>query len=170
MFIMDYESASQFWIKKDQEDVKMKEDDLKKAIEDYVTHHKVCALACASGDFVRNTPIEYIYVDGSFYMFSEGGLKFKALKDNKHVCLAIFETNASFRGLSGLQVTGVAEMIEPFNEEYVKVVEARKIPLEALKKLETPMNLIKVVPQVYDFLNSDFKKEGYGPRQQLIVK
>jgi hypothetical protein len=166
---MDYQSASQFWIKKDQDAVKMKEEDLKKAIEDFVGAHKVCALACAAGDFVRCTPIEYHYLDGCFYMFSEGGLKFKALQDNKHVCLAIFEQNASFGDLHSLQVSGKATMIEPFGEEYVKVASARHIPIAALKKLESPMYLIKVVPSVYDFLNSDFKKDGYSSRQQLTL-
>jgi hypothetical protein len=38
-----------------------------------------------------------------------------------------------------------------------------------LKKLPRPMNLIKIVPEVYDFLESDLKKKGYGSRQQLKV-
>ena len=64
----------------------------------------------------------------------------------------------------------MAEMIEPWSEEYLKLVNYRKIPVEALKKLPHSMNLIKVVPKVYDFLNSDLKKEGFGSRQQLIMQ
>ena len=39
-----------------------------------------------------------------------------------------------------------------------------------MRKLPEPMNLIKIVPTVMDFLDSDLKKEGYGIRQQLILE
>ena len=48
-----------------------------------------------------------------------------------------------------------------------EIVEYKKIPVEALKKLPQPMNLIKIVPDVYDFLESDLKKKGFSSRQQL---
>ena len=34
------------------------------------------------------------------------------------------------------------------------------------KKLPDDINLIKIVPERIDFLNSDFKKDGYGSRQE----
>lgn len=37
------------------------------------------------------------------------------------------------------------------------------------KKLPQPMNLIKVVPEAYDFLDSELKGEGFGSRQHLTV-
>jgi nitroimidazol reductase NimA-like FMN-containing flavoprotein (pyridoxamine 5'-phosphate oxidase superfamily) len=87
---MNYEKAASYWIEKDKESVKMDLDILKQKISEFISKHNTCALAVATGDFVRCTPIEYNYVDGIFYLFSEGGLKFKALKDNKNVCLAIY--------------------------------------------------------------------------------
>ncbi|WP_027430495.1 pyridoxamine 5'-phosphate oxidase family protein [Lachnospira multipara] len=65
--------------------------DLKERIESFIGAHNTCALATASADMVRNTPIEYNYVDSCFYFFSESGLKFKDLKENKNVGIAIFE-------------------------------------------------------------------------------
>ena len=65
-----------------------------------------------------------------------------------------------------MQVQGVAEIVEPFSEEYLKAAEFKKIPIEMLKKLPEVMNLIKIVPERIDFLNSDFKKDGYGSRQE----
>jgi len=167
---MDYEKASRFWLEQDAHAVKMKEEDLKKEIEDFILSHHVCALATASGSFVRNTPIEYNYYDGYFYLFSEGGLKFKALKDNKNVCLAIFDPEMSFSGLRSLQVTGVAAIIEPYGEEYRRVAERKKLPLETLKKLPDPLNLIRVTPTIYDLLESSLKKRGYSSRQELVLK
>lgn len=167
---MDYKAAADFWMEKDKDSVKMDREELAKEITEFVKKHQVCAFATAAGDFVRCTPIEYSFVDGSFYMFSEGGLKFRALEKNKHVCLAIYEENAGFGNLAGLQVTGTAEIIEPWSEEYLKLAAYKKIPVEALKKLPQTMNLIKVVPEVYDFLKSDLKKRGFGSRQQLVIK
>ena len=166
---MDYKAAASYWTEKDKSAVKMDPEELKADIEAFLAKHKVCALATAAGDFVRCTPIEYNYVDGCFYLFSEGGLKFKALESNKHVCMAIFQESADFGNLASLQVTGTAQIVEPWSEEYVKIVEFKKIPVEVLKKLPQPMNLIKIVPEVFDFLKSDLKKKGFGSRQQLKV-
>ena len=167
MWEMDYDQAAAVWTNKDKDSVHMEKADLKVKIEEFIKAHNTCALATASGDFVRCTPIEYNYVDGSFYLFSEGGLKFKALKDNKHVAFAIYEPYGGFHELKSLQVMGTASMIEPFSDEYIKIMEFKKIPIEAMKKLPQPMNLIKIVPESFDFLDSDLKKEGFASRQHM---
>ena len=167
MYNMDYDTAASHWIEKDKTSVHMDDVALKEKIDAFIGAHNTCALATASANMVRNTPIEYNYVDGAFYFFSEGGLKFKCLKENKNVGLAIFEPYGGFGQLKSLQVEGTAEMVEPFSDEYLKVMEYKKIPVEAMKKLPQPMNLIKVVPSSYDYLDSDLKKDGFGSRQHL---
>jgi nitroimidazol reductase NimA-like FMN-containing flavoprotein (pyridoxamine 5'-phosphate oxidase superfamily) len=166
---MDYEKAATYWIEKDKGSVKMDADALRQKITAFIYKHNTCALAVAAGDFVRCTPIEYNYVDDSFYLFSEGGLKFKALKDNKNVCLAIYEEYQGFGKLNGLQVTGTAEIVEPWSEEYLKLLAFKKIPETAMRRLPEPMNLIKIVPAAMEFLCSDLKNEGYGSRQHLDI-
>ena len=106
---------------------------------------------------------------GCFYFFSEGGLKFKGLKENKNVGIAIFEPYGGFGQLKSLQVQGEAVMVEPFSDEYLMLMEHKKIPVEAMKKLPQAMNLIKVVPTTYDYLDSELKKDGFGSRQHLEV-
>ena len=169
MWEMDYDKAAQVWIEKDKKYASMDAEAIRARIDVFVKAHNTCALAVASGEFVRCTPMEYNYVDGCFYFFSEGGLKFKALKDNKHVAIAIYEGYGGFNQLKSLQVMGVASMIEPFCDEYLKVVEHRRLPLEAIKSMPEPMNLIKVVPSSYDLLDSDLKEEEFGNRQHLDV-
>jgi uncharacterized protein YhbP (UPF0306 family) len=164
---MNYDKAASYWTEKDKESVKMDSDALQQKITDFINKHNTCALAVAAGDFVRCTPIEYNYVDDGFYLFSEGGLKFKALRDNKNVCLAIYEEYKGFGKLKGLQVTGMAERVEPWSEEYLKLLSFKKIPETAMRKLPEPINLIKIVPTVMEFLCSDLKNEGYGSRQLL---
>ena len=105
--------------------------------------------------------------DGKFGMFSEGGRKFIGLEKNSHVCLAIYDKYDGFGNLRSLQGTGIAAMVEPFSEEYNAHAAFKKIPLDALKKLPSPMNLICVTPTRIDALFSDFKKDGYSVRQVL---
>lgn len=100
-------------------------------------------------------------------MFSEGERKFIGLEKNSHVCLAIYHKYDGFGNLRSLQVTGIATMVEPFSEEYNAHAAFKKIPLDALKKLPSPMNLICVTPTRIDALFSDFKKDGYSVRQVL---
>ena len=115
----DYERAANHWKIKDASDEKMDRDTLLKEIEQYIKSNNTCALATGSGEFVRVTPIEYTYHDGAFWMFSEGGEKFKALEKNKNVCLAIYDKYEGFGKLKGMQVTGTAEVVDYFSEEYI---------------------------------------------------
>ena len=105
--------------------------------------------------------------DGKFRMFSEGGRKFIGLEKNSHVSLAIYDKYDGYGNHRSLQVTGIAAMVEPFSEEYNTHAAFKKIPLDALKKLPSPMNLICVTPTRIDALFSDFKKDGYSVRQVL---
>jgi nitroimidazol reductase NimA-like FMN-containing flavoprotein (pyridoxamine 5'-phosphate oxidase superfamily) len=161
----EYHEASEYWNMKDAESVKMERSELLRISEDYIQSNNTCALATGSGNFVRCTPIEYSYVGGAFWMFSEGGQKFAALENNHNVCLAIYDKYDGFEKLKGMQVTGTAEIIEPFSEEYIMMAEYKKISIDALKKLPHPMNLIRIFPTRIDFLNSEFKKEGCASRQ-----
>lgn len=116
---------------------------------------------------MRCTPIEYSYHDGKFRMFSEGGGKFIGLEKNKNVCLAIYDKYDGFGSLKSIQVMGRAELVEPFSDIYNAHAQIKKIPIEVLKKLESPMNLICVTPIRIDALFSEFKKNGYSSRQTL---
>ena len=73
----------------------------------------------------------------------------------------------SFGSLKGLQVMGTAGIVEPFSDEYNAHAAVKKIPPAALQKLNPPMNLLKIRPVSADFLNSDFKQDGFDSRQHL---
>ena len=165
----EYAQAANYWKEKEASQVKMDEDVLREAVEDYIRANNTCALAVAAGDFVRCTPLEYVYYEKAFWIFSEGGEKFYALEKNKNVCLVIFDKYEGFGKLKGMQATGIAELVKPFSEEYKKLAEVRKIPLKVLEKMPHPMNLIKISPKKIEFLNSDFKKEDADSRQTLHI-
>ena len=67
-----FKKAADYWNKKDRKC--MPQDQLKKAVENYIKTNNVCALATGTGDYVRCTPLEYSYHNGKFWIFSEGGV------------------------------------------------------------------------------------------------
>lgn len=160
-----FKQAAEYWNKKDRK--LMPEEQVKEVVENYISDNNVCALATGTGDYVRCTPLEYSYHDGKFWIFSEGGEKFIGLAKNQNVCLAIFDGYDGFHNLKSIQVMGKAEIIEPFSERYNAHAQYKKIPISALEKLVTPMNLICVTPTKIEALFSDFKKDGYDVRQTL---
>lgn len=170
MWEMDYDAAARYWDDKSMTAPLMITGELKARIDKFISAHNTCALATASSDMVRCTPIEYNYLDGVFYLFSEGGRKFRALKDNKLVGMAIYEPYGGFGNLKSLQIEGRAEIIEPFCDEYMKMLEYKKIPVETIRKMPQPMNLIKITPESFDYLDSDLKKEGFNIRQHYDRK
>ncbi len=50
------------------------------------------------------------------------------------------------------------------------MLEYKKIPVEAIRKMPQPMNLIKITPESFDYLDSDLKKEGFNIRQHYERK
>jgi len=166
---MDYQKAAAYWEEKDKTAVKLERTELLKEIETFIRAHNTCALATGYGDQVRCTPIEYTWMDGKFWLLSEGGKKFLALEHNKNVCLAIYDAYAGFGTLGGMQVQGTAEMIEPWSEPYLKLLEQKHIPAESLRKLPGIMHLIQVTPLQIDFLSSTLKEKGVSSRQQIML-
>jgi len=164
----EYQKAAEYWKTKDKTGAAVEKDRLRERMEEYINANNTCALATGAGDFVRCTPIEYAWHDQAFWMFTEGGEKFLALEKNKNVCLAIYDKYSGFGTVKGMQVSGTAEIIEPFSAEYIAAAAFKKIPVEALKKLPEPMHLLKIKPVRIDYLDSELKKQGFSSRQQLV--
>lgn len=163
----EYESAALYWEQKEAVSVKMKQEELSQEIQDFILCHNTCALATGCGTFIRCTPIEYSWHDNAFWMFSEGGLKFRALKTNPQVSMAIYDSFSGFDKIRGLQISGTAEVIDPDSEEYERAACFRKIPVEALRRMAHLMYLIKISPVHFDYLSSDMKERGFYVRQPL---
>ena len=162
---MDYKTASQYWINKDKDSVKMKKEELFCFIEEFLKNHNTMALATCHDNSVRCTPIEYNYYDGNFYLFSEGGQKFSNLEANKNVSASIFEAYTGFQNIHSIQITGTIEVIEPDSDEFAKVCTKKGLNMEALKKMNVPFHLLKLAPSKYEILDSTLKKLGYSNRQ-----
>ena len=162
---MNYETAAEFWLEKDKNAVKMPPEELQKELDAFLKDEKVCTLAVADGDFVRCTPLTYTYREGRFYIFSEGGLKFRALAKNKNVAL---EVHAEYHGpgsAKSVQVTGEALVIGADDEDFIARADAAGMNSASLKKMG--LILIVVTARKLEYLNSELRKRGCCPRQQL---
>lgn len=166
----EYRTAANYWTSRENDAGRMPKGELEGAIDAFLGSHNTCALACGSGDFVRCTPLEYSWRNGAFWIFSEGGLKFKALGENKNVSLAVFEPYGGFGKLASAQVTGTAEVVDPESCEFARAAQAKGIRPEALERVKGMLHLIKVAPSRIDFLSSDLKEQGYDSRQWIACE
>ena len=94
-------------------------------------------------------------------------MKFKGIIQNKTVSMSIADEYKSMKDLKGLQISGLAKIVPSFNEEYFEVFKSKGIELSALEKLPIELYLIKVIPQKFEFLNADFKKNNFNSKQVL---
>ncbi len=140
---------------------------LKEKIEEFIKAHNTLALATGKDEWVRCTPLEYVYIDGMFYIISEGGLKFKGLWQNENVSVGICERYQEMGKLKGMQITGRAKFVELFSSEYKKVLAARNIAVEKVDQMPSTLYMIRICPVKYEILNSDFKNDGFDVKQIL---
>lgn len=165
---MNYEEAAAFWTEKDKTAVKMPEAELRNAIEDFIKARNTCALAVADGDFVRCTPLTYKYRNGKFVIFSEGGLKFRALRKNKHAALAIYDEYKGPGSAKSLQVTGTAAVYGADDTDYAEQLTALGVNAAHMQQLY--LTLILITPQTLEYLDATLKEQGYSPRQSLQIE
>ncbi len=142
---------------------------LKNYIEKFINEHNTLALATGKDGWVRCTPLDYVYMDGMFYIISEGGLKCKGIWQNENVSACIYDIYQTMENLKGMQITGMATFVEPFGKEYNKVFAARNISVEKIDQMPCALYLIKICPVKYEILNSDFNKDGYDVKQVLEI-
>lgn len=154
-----------FWIEQQKTAKHMEKDAALAHIKHFIETHNTCALATGTGDFVRCTPIEYTWMDGCFYLYSEGGDKFIGLEKNANVSLAIFEYYGDKNDSHGLQVTGIAELYPPRCEMFKKVLAFKGIPYDVMKAAKVDVALIKITPRAFEMYDTDFVKAGFDVRQ-----
>lgn len=163
------EVAIDFKEKMNSQELVMDKAILMKEIEKFIKSHNTFALATGTGNFNRCTPLEYQYIDKYFYIITEGGLKFKGILQNKNVSVGIYDNYETMGNVRGMQITGRAENVPLFSEKYNKVVENKGIKLNVVENLPINLYVIKIIPAKFEFLNSDFKKNGFDSKQKYVV-
>ncbi|MHC1723825.1 MAG: flavodoxin domain-containing protein [Aminipila sp.] len=142
---------------------------LKKYIDDFIISHNTCSLATGQCDNIRATPIEYLYKNNCIYMFSEGGEKFANILLNPNVSVCIYDAYKSMGELGGMQITGVAEIIDTNTDEYLTVLSYKGLTPDKIYSLPVALNLIKIQMQKVEFLWSEFSRLGYSAKQIIEI-
>lgn len=164
-----YAAAAGYWKKKDAQGAAMPEDELREFILKFIQGHNTLALACASDEGIRVTPLEYSWKEDSLIVISEGGEKFRHLAKNHTVSACIYEPYTGFGKLNSLQVQGHVQVAELNARTAGKYDALLSYPADVFERLDHPMYLIRIVPERFDLLSSGLKEKGYAVRQHLYV-
>jgi hypothetical protein len=97
------------------------------------------------------------------YILSEGGMKFKNIRENKHVGIGIGTSTQKLRSVRGVNICGTAEIFADDTPEFAKALKLYRPIIEDLEELKgSPvqmppgiMRLIRVSPtkMVYHHYN-----------------
>ena len=86
-------------------------EDLEKEIIDYLGKTQPCSLAtCGKDGTPRITVTDYVNEGLVIYIFSEGGDKFKNLRENNKVAIGIGTSAKTVRSVRGVNIWGCAEV------------------------------------------------------------
>jgi len=88
---------------------------LEKEIIDYLSKTQACSLATCGKDGVpRISVVDYVNDGLTIYSFSEGGDKFKNLKENNKVAIGIGTSAKTVRSVRGINI---GALLRSFTEE-----------------------------------------------------
>lgn len=146
-------------------------DETRSLIDAFLGSHKTCALATVSEDGIpRATPIEYLWREGAFLFFSEGGLKFRGLTGEAPVSLCVYDEYESMSSVKGLQVRGRARLLEPGSTEWTTAFRERGVDPAALAKRRITLNAFRVEPDLFELLDATLRAEHVDTRQVLAIQ
>jgi nitroimidazol reductase NimA-like FMN-containing flavoprotein (pyridoxamine 5'-phosphate oxidase superfamily) len=110
-------------------------EELEKEIIDYLSKKHPCCLATCGKDGVpRTSVVDYINDGLIIYIFSEGGKKFKNIKDNPKVSIGIGTSTQTIKSVRGVNIEGIAEV---FTEDIEAFAYAMKLFRTLFEDFET---------------------------------
>ena len=140
--------------------------DLKKLVEAFLLEHNTLTLSTQYDGRVRATPLEYRYKgDGRMFCLSEGGEKFAGLLANGQVSLAIYDPYRGFEKLSGMQISGTAQVPAFGSPEHLQVLSSWGMTLEKVNSLPSFLHGVVIQLDEVVYLSSSLIRLGWRPRQ-----
>lgn len=147
-------------------------DDLEKEIVDYLSKKQPCSLATCGKDSVpRISVVDYINEGLTIYIFSEGGDKFKNLKENNKVAIGI-GTGSRAIMTRGVNMWGIADVFTDDTPEFAHGMKLFSPILKDMEKaigipIEVPkgmLRMIRVTPTkiVYHHTSKGIKHAHWG--------
>ena len=133
----------------------LSKEELEKEIIDYLSKKHPCSLAtCGKNGKPRISVVDYVNDGLIIYIFSEGGYKFKNIKENNEVAIGIGTSTQTIRSVRGVNIEGIAEVFTEDTEEFSYAMKLFKPLFEDFEKqidgpIEFPpgmMRIIRVTP------------------------
>ena len=143
---------------------------LKEIIDGFILDHKTLNLASCSADVPRSTILEYIYHEGSFYIITEGGIKFSNLLINERASISIHDEFTSMAKVKGLVVYTKSELLDLKSQEYKMAMALRGLDENKLSRLDIDLYVLKLSPLDYIYTDFSLRVDGYSPYQFLNSK
>jgi len=128
----------------------LSKEELEKEIIDYLSKRQPCSLAtCGKDGAPRISVVDYINEGLTIYIFSEGGEKFKNLKENKRVAVGV-GTGSRAINTRGVNIWGIAEVFTEDTPEFVNGMKLFKPILEDMEKkigepIKMPKGLLRMI-------------------------
>jgi nitroimidazol reductase NimA-like FMN-containing flavoprotein (pyridoxamine 5'-phosphate oxidase superfamily) len=129
----------------------LSKEELEKEIIDYLSKRQICSLATCGKDGVpRISVVNYVNEGLTFYIFSEGGDKFKNLKENNKVAIGVGDHYKAFDAMRGVNMWGIAEVFTEDTQEFTHYIKFFKPILEDLEKeigfhMEFPKGMLRII-------------------------
>ena len=127
----------------------------KKALEeeiiDYLGKKHPCALGtCGKDGIPRISVVDYKNDGLTLYIMSEGGTKFKNMRENNQVAIGIGTSTQTMRSVRGVNMWGTAEIFTDDTPEFARGLKLFKSFLEDIEKLtgkpaQLPPGVMKVI-------------------------
>jgi uncharacterized pyridoxamine 5'-phosphate oxidase family protein len=152
--------------------------ELEQEIIDYLSKKHPCSLATCGNDGVpRISVVDYINDGLIIYIISEGGEKFKNLRENNKVAIGIGTSARTTQSVRGVNIWGITEV---FTDDAPEFAYALKLFSPILKAMEQEMGspvqipkgilrLIRVTPtkMVYNHNSKGIKNAHWVAEEQL---
>lgn len=126
-------------------------EELENEIIDYLEKNHPCSLATCSRDGMpRISVVDYVNEGLILYIFSEGGEKFKNLRENKQVAIGIGTSARTALSVRGLNVWGVADVFTEETDEFAHGAKLfsrffKNLEKESGKAIEFPKGLMRMI-------------------------
>ena len=129
----------------------LSKEELEKEIIDYLEKKHPCSLATCGKDGVpRISVVDYMSDGLIIYIVSEGGEKFKNIRENNKVAIGIGTSAKTTLSVRGVNICGVAEVFTDETEEFARGMELfgkiiKDIRTSAKTSFEMPNGLLRMI-------------------------
>ena len=126
-------------------------EELENEIIDYLSKKHPCTLAtCGKKGIPRVSVVDYVSDGLTIYIMSEGGVKFRNIKENKSVAIGIGTSTQTMRSVRGVNISGIADVFTDETPEFANGLQLFRPFIEDIEKMtgkpvKMPKGIMKLI-------------------------